>query len=558
MTDSPIEDGLADQDELGVEDSGVDEVGVGVESPVPSEALVPSARRLALVGARSAIGLVGVAVAAVAVAAATWLPTPVIGTGPSSTVVTPVAATQLRICPGPILRLGDATGQEATTAISLGRADVVRSATHGTPSLENMDATGNETNAPSQRLSLPPAEAGEEPGLLAGSQSQYAEADDYVGFAATDCATPGSESWLVGGSTTTGRTTLIALNNPSKVASTVSITVYSETGIVNAAGTEGIVVPSGGQRILSLAGFAPGLANPVIRVVSTGGQVTANLQQSIVRTLVPGGVDLFGASTRPSTFTVIPGVAITDHDTIEAAAGADGYQDIGGVLRMFVPGPGDGADSGSAPFPVTVTAIPEDGESPAIASTLEVDPGVVTDFPLGDFEAGNYTITVLSDVAAVAAVRTSTVTIAGGTILDDTDAGGTDAGPGDAASDGTASGTVEVASTDFAWFVGAPELHGQALVSVAPGPSPLLHLVNTGTTDAVVTIEASAGAGNTVTVPAGGAVAVPVTDGLSYTLAGFDTLRVGVSYQGDGRLAGFVVRPQERVSQPVTVYHQYG
>lgn len=529
MTDRILEDGR---------DDGADVPGVDDHEPTSEPGKNRAVRRLALAGARGAVGLVAVAVAVVAVVAASWLPIPVVGTGPLSIVVTPVAATQLRICPGPVLRLGDDTGQEATTALSLGRADVVRAATRGTPALENMAATGNEANTPSQRLSLPPGDTGEEPGLLAGSQSQYADAPDYVGFAAADCATPSSESWLVGGSTVTGRTTLIELNNPSKVASTVSITVYSETGLVNAAGTEGIVVPPGGQRILSLAGFAPGIASPVIRVVSTGGQVTANLQQSIVRTLDPGGVDLFGASTRPSTATIIPGIVIADHDAIEAAAGIDGYQDIGGVLRIFVPAPGGVAKPGAAPIPVAVTAIPEDGETAPIISSLEVDQGVVTDLPLGDFAAGNYTITVTSDVEAVVAVRTSTVAIVGGT-----DAAG-----------GAASGTPEVSSTDFAWFVGSPELQGPALVSVAPGPSPLLHLVNTGATDAVVTIGASAGAGNTVTVPAGGAVAVPVTDGLSYTLDGFDTLRAAVSYQGDGRLAGFVIRPQEQVSQPVTVY----
>ncbi len=131
--------------------------------------------------------------------------------------------------------------------------------------------------------------------------------------------------------------------------------------------------------------------------------------------------------------------------------------------------------------------------------------------------------------------------------------------PADAPPAGGAEGaTPAVGVTDFAWFVGAPELHGPALVSVAPGPAPMLHLVNTGSADAVVTIDADAGADNTVTVPAGGAVAVRVTDAQSYTLAGFDSLRVAVSYQGDGRLAGFVLHPQERLAQPVTVYHQFG
>ena len=482
-----------------------------------------------LVGARAVVGLIGIGTAVVTVAAATWLPLPTVGDGPTSTLVTPVAAAQQRICPGPVLRLGDETGQDATTAISVGRSEVVRASTRGVPALEDMQATQNTTNVPSQRLTLAPATEGEDSGILAGSQSQYVEAVDFVGFAAAQCAKPSSERWLVGGATVTGRTTLISLNNPSKVSSTVNLSIYSETGLVSAAGSDGIVVPPGGQRILSLAGFAPGIASPVVRVLSTGGQVVANLQESIVRTLDPGGVDLLGATTRPGTLTVIPGITLTDHDTVEAVQGAAGYQDINAILRIFIPGTG--------PAEARITAVAEDGSSPASTSTLTIDAGVVSDFPLGDFADGSYTISVATDLPAVVAARASTVTLVDGPPADLTE--GTE---------------PKIDLTDFAWFVGAPELRQQALVSVAPGPSPVLHLVNTGTADAVVTIDAATGTANTVTVLAGAALAVPVVGGISYSLAGFETLRASVSYQDAGKLASFVLSPPEHGSQPVMVY----
>lgn len=502
--------------------------------PLPVAPRRPSGRRIVLAGARGVVGLIGVGVAIATVTAATVLPLPTLGTGATSTVVNPVAATQQRICPGPILKLGDDTGQEATTALSLGSADIERAATRGTPALENLTPTDNTANIPSQRLILPPAAAGEDPGLLAGSQSQYVDAGDDVGFAATDCAAPSSENWLVGGSTVTGRTTLLELSNPSNVAALVTLSLYSETGAVEAAGTDGILVPAGSQRILSLAGFAPGIASPAVRIDSKGGQVSAHLQESIVRTLDPGGLDILGATTRPATTTIIPGIVVADHDAIESAAGLQGYQDIQGALRVLVPGdPGDGPNS------VTVSVISEDGTAPTSEATITVDTGRVTDVPLGDFAAGNYTIIVTSDAPAVSAIRTSTVTLRAGATPD-------------------AAPTVE--ATDVAWFVGAPELHDQALVAVAPGPGATLHLANAGETDAVVTLEPTAGdgAGNTVTIAAGSALAVPVTAGQSYTLTGFDSLRATVSYQGDGRLAGFVIHPQERLAQAVTVYHQYG
>lgn len=495
-----------------------------------------SVRRFAHVGARGILGLIGIGVAAATVTAASLLPLPTIGVGPFSSVVTPVAATQQRICSGPILRLGNDIGQKATTAISLGKADVTRAATAGTPSLENMDATENESNAPSQRLLLAPGAPGSAPAILAGSQSQFVNSDEYVGFAASECAKPSSDSWLVGGSTLTGRTTLLALNNPSKVSSSVNLSIFSENGEVNATGTDGIVVAPGGQRIFSLAGFAPNIASPVVHVVSTGGQVTASLQQSIVRTLTPGGVDVFGASTRPSTLTVIPGVVMVGHDSIDAAAALDGYGDVPGVLRVLVPGTGTAN--------VTVSAIPEDGSGPANSATLSVDGGVVTDFPLTDFTDGSWTFTITSDRPAVVGARTSTVTLAGN--------------PPAASSAAGSGARAVVTATDFAWFSGAPELHGTALVSIAAGPSPLLHLVNTGTAKATVTIDPiePAGKGTTVVIPVGGVAAVPLPGGTSYTLSGFAAIRASVSYQGDGKLAAFVPSPPDRLSQPVTVFNQ--
>ncbi|MEO7349974.1 MAG: DUF5719 family protein, partial [Terrimesophilobacter sp.] len=225
-----------------------DQSAQGAVAPAPKG----RARGIAMVGARGMLGIVGVAFAGASIVAATLIPLPSLGTGPTSMVVSPVAASQQRLCAGPVLQLGDETGLEATTAISIGTADVTSASTSGTPTLENMDPTENPTNTPSQRLVLAPPLAGEEPGVLAGSQSQSVEGQETVGFAASECVKPSSDSWLVGGSTITGRTTLLSLNNPSKVNATVRVTIYSENGLVDAVGTEGIVVPPGGREVLSL------------------------------------------------------------------------------------------------------------------------------------------------------------------------------------------------------------------------------------------------------------------------------------------------------------------
>ncbi len=511
----------------------------GAEDSSPAVSRPGLARALARAGGRGAVGIIGIGIAVATIAAATLIPAPQLGEGAQSMLVTPVAAPQQRICPGPVLQLGDDTGQDATTAISIGRADVTRDATVGSPQLENMDATENATNTPSQRLVLAPPEPDAEPGILAGSQSQRVDSADDVGFAASECVKAATESWLVGGSTITGRTTLLSLNNPSKVNSTVNVTIYSESGLVSATGTEGIVVPPGGRRVFSLAAFAPGITSPVVRVESIGGQIAASMQQSIVRTLTPGGIDVFTATTSPEAFTVIPGIVTMGQRDVARVSGQPGYADLTGALRVFVPGKGNNS--------ITVTAIPEDGSGPGTSSNFTVQRGVVTDLPLGDFDDGTWTLTVASENPAVVAARTSTVTL--------------DGAPSDAAAgsgDGADSAAPSVTATDFAWFVGAPEIESRSLVSVAPGPNPVLHLVNSGSSDASVTIDGEKGAGTTVTIPAGEARAVPVAAATSYNLGGFASLRVAVSYRGDAALAGFVVSPPDRSALPVRVYHQFG
>ncbi|MEO7349633.1 MAG: hypothetical protein ABIW32_07235, partial [Terrimesophilobacter sp.] len=61
-----------------------------------------------------------------------------------------------------------------------------------------------------------------------------------------------------------------------------------------------------------------------------------------------------------------------------------------------------------------------------------------------------------------------------------------------------------------------------------------------------------------VTVPSGKALAVPIAAGASYRVGGTSGVRISLSYQDAGALAGFTVSPPDRGSQPVTVFNQYG
>ena len=484
-------------------------------------------KKVAIVGARLTVGLIGVGVAAATVLAASVVPLPTIGATVGSTVVTPVSAPQQRVCPGPVLRLGDARGADANVANTIGTAIVVHGASGGTVVQDGLVPADNPANTPPQRLTLTAGGDSGAQDILAGSQSQSVDIGDYRGFAAAVCQTAAAESWLVGGSTLTGRTTLIMLSNPSSVQATVDLEIFAEKGQVTADGTKGIVLQPGGQRVFSLAGFAPNVASPVVHVVSTGGEVVANLEQSIIRTLDPGGVDLVGSSARANTLNVIPGVVLGDHGVIESMLGQGGYEDAVPILRILVPG------SVAANAQLTIA---KDGDTNAPSTVdLKVDPGIATDFPLQDFPDGTYTVSVKTDLPAVVGARSTALQIAGPVPSDPTVA-------------------PKVVGTDFAWFAAAPELRSTALVTVAPGPSPTLSLTNATAQDTTVTLDGPGVPAAPVSIPAGHTVTFAVSANGKYQLSGFAELHAAVSYSGTGAVAGFAVVPPEPASGPITVF----
>lgn len=477
------------------------------------------ARTLVIAGARSVTGLIGIAAAAATVLAATLLPLPSYQAEPPSASVTPVPAPQQRACAGPMLRLGDDTGGNATVASAVGSPQVQQLATGGKVDARGIRQTNEPSGATSTVLTLDPSGSLDPPAdglqpLLAGSQLQNLDGSGLVGMAAAECVEARSDIWLVGGSNGTGRTSILTLANPGEVAATVNLQIFSEEGQVTAPGAEGIVVQPDSEMSFSLAGFAPNVVSPVVHVTSVGGNVVAHLQQSTMRILEAGGVDIVGPSVAPATEMVIPGLVVTGHEQIDALVGAPGYDDITPILRLFVPG----EQAASA----TIALTPEGGDP--IGVEFDLLPGKVSDFPFEHIEDGRYTVTVTSEVPLVAGVRASTVGASG--------------------------------ASDFDWLQSAAIMSEQALVSIGSGADAAMHLVNPTETDAVVRVQVdgSDAQPTTVTVPAGGALSVPAAASSAYRLTGFDRLRVAVSYSGDGLLAGYTVSPTGPAAERITVY----
>lgn len=479
--------------------------------PGPGRAPRRFASRGVIVGARGLIGLIGGSVAATAVIAATVVTGPIHTLTPPAASVAPVPTAQERVCPGPLLRLGDDAGQGATVATSVGDADVVFESSGPGVTAGRLPDTDNPAGIAPLMLVLPPGEPGGQP-VLAGSQSQSISSGGLFGLATAACAEASGDSWLVGGATDVGRTTLVTISNPSSVDATVALSIYGQSGRVAAPGAEGIVVPPGSQRIISLAAFAPGIIAPVVRVESRGGQVVASLQQSIVRTLAPGGVEIIGDTSAPSRTLVIPGLVVASAGRVAAVQTEPGYADVETAVRILLPG--------DAPATATVTVTPERGELAPTVFDLELLGGQVGQVALDGLADGSYTVFVQADLPVVAGVRASVVT-----------------------ADGTA---------DFAWLGSPAPLGDRALLAIAPGPSPRLHLANPTDADVTVVVE-SGREPRSIDVPAGRSVSFPVARG-DAAVTGTAGLIANVSYSGDGQLASFGLRTPGPGSTAITVY----
>jgi hypothetical protein len=460
-----------------------------------------SVRRWLVRGTATAVAVV---VAAGAVTAAHAIGTDSGAGRPAGKTVVPVPADAERVCAGSALRLSDDAGNDATKASTVGSATIATATTGST--VERSSLGASTTGGSDPRLLTAPA--GDTTPQVAGSSYQSVSSGDLVGVGAASCDDPSQSTWLVGGSTETGRTSLVTLSNPTDVNATVDLSIYDDSGTVSAPGTTGIVVAPNTQKVVPLSGFVSDQGSTVVHVESSGGQIVAHMQESIVRTLTPGGFDIVSGGAAPAQTQIIPGVVLQG---AEAAQRGDDTADAAPVVRLFVPG--------SKAARVTLGITTSDGGGSTVNATAE--PGVVTDVALDDFPDGRYSFTVTSTVPIVAGARTTTPT--------------------------------EDGRTDLGWFASAEPLGKTAITALAPGPNQRLTLVNPTRTDAAVTIR-TGDEEQQVDVVSGGTSTVIVPLSKQLTLTGTTGLVAGVTYQGSDGIAGFPVRAATEVSTPVRVY----
>ncbi|MDQ0851153.1 hypothetical protein QFZ65_003091 [Arthrobacter sp. B3I9] len=364
------------------------------------------------------------------------------GPGSSRQLEAPLAAvpagSSLGVCPGPARLLqGTPVGTDAqfspesATAKSTVSAVVLGSPAGTVPGSRLATLKGNtlveiakaadpsatDTSSAKPAASSPALPAGVAPGHVvddvtvlsadaqanrqatAGAIMSYTAGDgDLRGSAAAGCQQPGNDLWLVGANTALGRTAVLNLSNPSSTPATVSLDLYGAKGLIQAPGSRGLLLAPGSTRSVILAGLAPGQQRLGVRVHSAGGPVAAVIQQSVLRGLIPGGVDFIVPGTAPAARQVVTGVDIQDPAALGALTAKSGFSDAGPALHIAVPGSADAV--------VAIKLYGRDGKKALPGGgVVKAKAGAVTEVPLAGVPAGYYTIEATSDVSFTAAAR---------------------------------------------------------------------------------------------------------------------------------------------------------
>jgi P pilus assembly chaperone PapD len=128
------------------------------------------------------------------------------------------------------------------------------------------------------------------------------------GLTAATCASPASHQWFVGAASTTERTGVLQLTNPTPGVAVVDLALYGPRGPVPASGALGLAIAPGGQTTVPLNDLATGIHPLAVEVITRQGQVAAALTDIRHDVLEPAGADMLPTAAEPRRTSVLTGV----------------------------------------------------------------------------------------------------------------------------------------------------------------------------------------------------------------------------------------------------------
>ncbi|GLB65608.1 DUF5719 family protein [Arthrobacter mangrovi] len=287
----------------------------------------------------------------------------------------------------PLIEIADFTGKAGSSGSNeAGETKVVAKV-----------VAGQDITAPTV-LSVEPL--GEQHARAGAAMSYTASDGDLRGLAAANCLTPSNDFWLLGASTTVGASSVLNLYNASETPSTVDLELIGSKGPIQAAGSRGLLLAPGESRSWVLAGLAAGQESLAVHVSSSGGAVAGTIQQSVLRGLTPGGVELLQPGNGPGLREVVTGIEVQDAKVARQIRGQSGYEKAAPALEVVVPGSGDATLEVRLFGPKGQVELPGGG-------VLTAAGGSVLSIPLDSLPAGTYSADISSNVSINAAARVS-------------------------------------------------------------------------------------------------------------------------------------------------------
>lgn len=453
-------------------------------------------------GARALTGLVVIAAAGAGVVALATVDLPAVNTTPTAiTVDTTQDTARTLVCAGSFAELG-LDPDRPSVAIPVGAPSLTIA---GEPSESGVLARIGVGDGPAS-VHRAPAEQ-----TLGVAQAQLVETEDLKGLAASSCAEPLNEQWLLGGATAVGTSTTLSLGNPGSVSATVQISLFDEKGPIEAVQSAGVIVPPGAEQIVSVNGYATERGRIGARVVSTGAPVTASLGVAQVEGINPFAVSSVTRQAEPKTQLVIPGVANeSDREAGPSDAGEGDQYPV--TVRALAPG----GEIGVA----TVRALDDEGRSTDLGQ-IDLLAGSVGELLVQKWPKGASTVVIESETPIVGGVL----------------------------------GSVQKGKDhDNQWFSPAPEILPGAATAVPIVAGGRLVIANLGDASAVVTIADQDDDKDPKKVTVGPGSSVLVSAPTRALLKSDHPVYAGVRVLDDGALAGYPVLPADPRDGELTVH----
>lgn len=204
------------------------------------------------------------------------------------------------------------------------------------------------------------------------------------GLAASPCARPITDGWILGGSSTVGRLAQILLVNDDDRAAQVDLLVYGADGEVVSPAGSGVVVPALSRSVVRLSALAPDQRFTAVHVIARTGRIAVSGLQTAAKGFTPLGMSALPV-TQPGRRVVIP--------DIPKVAGAR-------LLLLSPTGPAEAA----------VKLLTKDGAiTPVGLDAVSLEQNQLASLDLRDALAGEPAgVLVTADVPVVAAVVVTT------------------------------------------------------------------------------------------------------------------------------------------------------